>query len=518
MPRLARVVASPQGPPRAPAGAFTSGASAGLVALGQVAGQAADAGLSIYDAEQRAKARALSSRALGELQDYSFRLNELEPDYNRHEALYDAKQKEVLEKYRSEIETAGYAELFEEDTRARGDRIGWNVRTNVRERQIDGALASLDEAEVSELDQVTRDPTVLGTSLGKLEIMWDEQERAGSLGQQQRVARREQWKRAATAGASATVRREQTHVRVLEIMGTAKTAAEAQRMADASPEDIAAGVGREVRARWRANRAAARHAEASRTRAEKDDALAALHEGYTLAAQGRLTPEALVGLAPRLGATPAAMGPLLSIVERGGKLDTEKPADPAYYREVVLERATDPGKHLERIIDPAKAGNQLEELVTAQGELAKGRRSTTEGFLSKVGLRVGDSKQNFEGGVFADPWGWSENADPAELGTFYLDAQVARARWVTAHGREPDDVEEWKILDDVTLLFIQQHGGQPVTSGLPVSPVPLDVLEGISPEMQARLRASLNRTGKPATPANIRELYDRGIAAGTIEP
>jgi hypothetical protein len=204
------------------------------------------------------------------------------------------------------------------------------------------------------------------------------------------------------------------------------------------------------------------------------------------------------------------MGPLLSIVEKGGKVPPG-PADPAYFREVVLEAATDPVAHAERVIDPQKAGNQFEELVRAQAAVAKDGVSPSQPFWRAVDYRLGAADAAASEGLLSFGLGDDEKDE------FALRAQEARIAFVTQNRREPNDAEVAEILDGVTFRFLGERGDSAMSGRGQFTPGP-DPLAGIPAATVSQLKRSLNARGVPATPANVRRHYDLLVAAGAIAP
>jgi hypothetical protein len=249
MPRLPRIVATPVDQPIASANAYGAGAELAGAQIGRAITQVSETASRLYAYEQHTKAQALASRALGELQDYSFQLNDLEPDYNKHAEMYQAKEREIFEKYRGQIGLENFVRVFDEDTLARGARIRWNVDANVRERQIDASKASLDEMELAELEMVEKDPTMGDASFGKLKVAWTEQAANGVISQQERVHRESRWKAAATEATNAKQLETKVQMEALEILAGGGSTDEMLAKADRLPPEIANKVWHRVKSR-----------------------------------------------------------------------------------------------------------------------------------------------------------------------------------------------------------------------------------------------------------------------------
>ncbi len=492
------------------------GGGEGLFALGRGVSDLADVGARLTDAEYRARAARAATGAARRMSERAAEIT-ASPDFGTYEQRYDEALAEIRAEEGEGLPEA-YRDAYEAEVEDFASRGRLAVRQEGRKRQVIQITADIDQAMVDLANEEAE-------AENEVDARAVRQKAARLLGEGMAIGALDQagadkrGRSYADAVADAALTRglaadPEATLRALRAKRGPYAGMDAD---DRAKAELAAT--RRIETGKRLALAEERHALALAERQERDEARAAIGEAYTLAIQpGGLTPEWLAANADRFAAQPQALGPLLKIVEKGGRVDTSKPADPSYFREVALEQATDKAAALGRVIDPAKAGNQFEELVRAQADLAEGKTSKTESFIAKVALRVGDSKASFKGGVFEDPWGWSRNADPALVSQFYVDAQEARQRWVAAKGAQPGDTEELEILDQVTLAFVAEHGGQAVTSGLPQVETPENPLAGISAAHLGDVRASLNARGIPATPANVRRHYDLLVAAGAIQP
>ncbi len=518
MPRIPLVQAEGAGTGGRRADTQDYGGGQGLYALGRGAEDLADVGARLTDAEYRMRAARAASGTARRMSERAAEIT-ASPDFATYEQRYD----EALAEVRAEEGEGlpeGYRDAYEAEVDDFASRGRLAVRQEGRKRQVVQVTADLDqtlidlaneEAEAeTELDAAAirhKAGRVIGTGLAVGVLDQAEADKRG------RAYEGSVADAALTRGASTDPAAELERVKAKQGPYARMDADDRAKAELMLTKRVETGV--------RLARAEARHAIAAEELALKREARDAIGEAYTLAIPGEgpgLTAQWLADNAGRFAAQPQALGPLLKIVEKGGRVDMSKPPIPSYFREVTLERETDPEKHLTRVIDPDQAGSAFKTLVEKQGELAAGKRSTTESFIQKTALRVGDAGSGFEGGVFEDPWGWSTNADPELVGQFYVDAEVARAKWVEAHGKQPGDPEEWQILDGVTFDFVKQHGGQGISSGLPSAPAPGNPLEGIPASSLPDLRASLNARGIPATPMNIRSHYELLVAQGAIKP
>lgn len=516
IPLLARQPA-PRGP-RASSGDFVD--SRGTLAIGGAVRELADVSARIFDNTQRSRAARAAAEAANRLREKAAEIA-LEPDPATHEARFT----EEAEKARGEFAEGlaeGYRDLYEQEVDDAEEHFGLAVRTGAYKLALDEARAN-DDWTLGELANEAaraRDDAARSVVEGKV---------AGILGT---AKARGQWDQADVDKRLKAYRKAVADAALDAGLAADPAATQKALEAQAGPfahmdePDRQAGIlaaEKRIAAAERSGRAALRYQQAQQDRAEQEAVNEAGIRLNNAARTGQLTPEMLAAEEANLVATPGGVSMhkyYSELLAQGGQLPPGGP-DAEYWREVVFERANEPGKFVKRTIDPAKAGNKFEELVASQGSILRGQADPTEPYWRKVSARWDRVAET----------AWYLRDLPKELADeFWLRAEEAKAAFYRQPDklREPNGVEMEEILDGVVLDFTKKHGGTEALSGRPLEGdtqpdlqsggIPIEAPAGVRPADLERVDGQLRALGRPITPENRQRMYDAAVAAGLIVP
>jgi hypothetical protein len=214
--------------------------------------------------------------------------------------------------------------------------------------------------------------------------------------------------------------------------------------------------------------------------------------------KGGLTPERFAELAPALIADPESYRRYSDLVAKGGRLPPGPP-DPSYVAEVSRESARDPEAYAARILDPVRLGTLYDEEVRRQSAVLSGQANPALPFRESLERRLAQT---------------GEEDDEATAARFYVLAEQEHVIFVSEKKREPNGVEQEQIIDQAMLKLAVEKDIDPVLSGM--NPIDRTLLGDIPPDHLETVRRSLEARGAPATPSNIRKLYDAARAAGRL--
>lgn len=249
MPKLETIVANPAAQPRV---GFAPSAERTYDFVASGIGLVGDATQKIVDAERMSQTRAASASAERELYDLADSLNN-SADYDLAEEMFESQSKQILDRYREELPDMFHREAFDESTGAFGERLRHGVRSTVRTKRVDAAKAGLDEelsARAGLYADLYDDPNGQAEQAKTFEDSVELQRANGLITEQDAVAYRDGFGRAAQKLTQGRVKQVRTHGRVLEVMASSDSKEAALKMADASDPEIAEDVFKRVKARW----------------------------------------------------------------------------------------------------------------------------------------------------------------------------------------------------------------------------------------------------------------------------
>lgn len=202
VPGLDRIQAGPaQLGPRADAGVFGAAQGEAQVGQGRLLGQLGSTAAQLYEADQTAKVGRAVSQASVELEEVRAKLAE-DPDYETHAETFEKAKDEVLKRHGEGLPAGRFQGEFRDRVQPFAARIGIDVRHTARGKQIDTAVANLDESERSlgNLAAQAPDPAQRAGYRGEYAIQVRDLVRAGMLSAQDATARLERFEK--TVGAA----------------------------------------------------------------------------------------------------------------------------------------------------------------------------------------------------------------------------------------------------------------------------------------------------------------------------